>query len=182
MVEHLNATADSSDSYLSKPQCFNLTQELDKIFEAEKQDKSPDLRRLQKVLVALIESGQRHTLHQNRTPILGRDPCAREAKRGIKDCMAIFCRYFFPREIFNPEDGTLGEVKEDPYRPDLRNLFLRRNDELLNNFEAHMLLCNLGNIDWRALINLWSVLDYLTKYAGKARKGSKNLGNSLKTY
>ena len=39
-----------------------------------------------------------------------------------------------------------------------------------------MLLCNLGNIDWRALINLWSVLDYLTKYAGKAGKGSKDLG------
>ena len=35
---------------------------------------------------------------------------------------------------------------------------------------------NLGNIDWRALINLWSVLDYLTKYAGKGGKGSKHLG------
>ena len=39
-----------------------------------------------------------------------------------------------------------------------------------------MLLMNLGNIDWRALINLWSVLDYLTKYAGKGGKGSKHLG------
>ena len=38
-----------------------------------------------------------------------------------------------------------------------------------------MLLCNLGNIDWRALINLWSVLDYLTKYATKSGKGSRNL-------
>ena len=38
-----------------------------------------------------------------------------------------------------------------------------------------MLLANLGNIDWRALINLWSVLDYLTKYATKPGKGSRKL-------
>ena len=38
-----------------------------------------------------------------------------------------------------------------------------------------MLLANLGNIDWRALINLWSVLDYLTKYATKPGNNSKNL-------
>ena len=37
------------------------------------------------------------------------------------------------------------------------------------------MLANLGNIDWRALINLWSVLDYLTKYATKPGSGSKNL-------
>ena len=35
---------------------------------------------------------------------------------------------------------------------------------------------NLGNIDWRALLNLWSILDYLTKYTAKAGKGSKHLG------
>ena len=79
VIENLNATADSPNSYLSKPQCFNLTQELDEIFKAELEGHSPDLNRLQKLLVALIESGQRHTLHQNRNPILGRDPCAREA-------------------------------------------------------------------------------------------------------
>ena len=78
-----------------------------------------------------------------------------------------------PRELFQPSDGSLGSIKEDPYRPGLRNLYLRRNDTLLNNFEAHMLLANLGNIDWRALINLWSVLEYLTKYCSKPGKGSK---------
>ena len=62
------------------------------------------------------------------------------------------------------------------HRPDLRNLFLPRNDPLLNNFEPHLLLANLGNIDWRALINLWSVLEYLTKYTAKAGEGSKHLG------
>ena len=78
----------------------------------------------------------------------------------------VYCRYLFPRDMFPGHDGdttTRGAIKEDPFRSELRNLCLRRNDELLNNFEEHMLLANLGNIDWRALINLWSVLDYLTK-------------------
>ena len=39
-----------------------------------------------------------------------------------------------------------------------------------------MLLLNLGNIDWRALLNLWSVLEYLTKYTTKGGKGSRNMG------
>ena len=42
-----------------------------------------------------------------------------------------------------------------------------------------MLLANLGNIDWRALLNLWSVLEYLTKYTTKAGKGS---GTFKKTF
>ena len=42
-----------------------------------------------------------------------------------------------------------------------------------------MLMCNLGNIDWRALLNLWSVLEYLTKYSAKAGKGS---GSFQKTF
>ena len=87
----------------------------------------------------------------------------------------MYCRYLFPRDLYRPTAENLGVVREDPYRPDLRNLFLERNDSLINNFEQHMLLMNLGNIDWRALINLWSVLDYLTKYTAKAGKGSKNL-------
>ena len=69
-----------------------------------------------------------------------------------------------------------GCIEEDPHRKDLRNLFLSRNDTLLNNFENHLLLMNLGNIDWRPLLNLWTVLEYLTKYTAKAGKGSKHLG------
>ena len=88
----------------------------------------------------------------------------------------MYCRYLFPRELWQPNETQLGVIRSDPYRPDLRNLFLERNDTLLNNFEAHMLLMNLGNIDWRALLNLWSVLDYLTKYAGKPGQGSVHLG------
>ena len=54
-----------------------------------------------------------------------------------------------------------------------------RNDPLLNSFEAHLLLANLGNIDWRPLINLWAVLAYLTKYSAKASKPTKQLTSLL---
>ena len=52
---------------------------------------------------------------------------------------------------------------------------LARNDALINSFEEHLLVQNLGNIDWRPLLNLWSVLEYLTKYNAKAGSGSKKL-------
>ena len=35
---------------------------------------------------------------------------------------------------------------------------------------------NLGNIDWRPLINLWSVLEYLSKYTAKVGKATLHLG------
>ena len=70
-------------------------------------------------------------------------------------------------------------MEEDEHRPGLYNLFFSRNDDLLNPFEEHLLTCNLGNIDWRALLNLWSVFEYLTKYSAKAGKGS---GSFQKTF
>ena len=33
-----------------------------------------------------------------------------------------------------------------------------------------------GNIDWRPLINLWSVLEYLSKYTAKVGKATQHLG------
>ena len=88
----------------------------------------------------------------------------------------MYCRYLFPREMRSFDGDTKGVILDDPHRPDLRNLFLKRNDCLINSFEEHLLLMNLGNIDWRPLLNLWTVLEYLTKYTAKAGKGSKHLG------
>ena len=36
---------------------------------------------------------------------------------------------------------------------------------------------NIGNIDWRPLINLWSVLAYLTKYTSKIGSSSKSIAS-----
>ena len=58
----------------------------------------------------------------------------------------------------------LAIVTDDEHRPHLRNLHFARNDTLINEYEEELLLEKGGNIDFRALLNLWSVLEYLTKY------------------
>ena len=164
-----------------KPQTINLHQLLEEVF----QDNEPDVSKLKEVLLALIDDGQSHSRHGFAAPRIGAHACARKGKRPNQERTEVYCRYLFPREMLKFETTTSatadappakrGVIRTDPYRPDLRNLCLSRNDQLLNNFEEHMLLANLGNVDWRALINLWSVLDYLTKYATKPGKGSTNL-------
>ena len=164
------------DAKYHQPQCIDLLELLDEVFSPEQA--APDLLPLQKLLVALIEDGQRHAWHGRRAPVLGVDACARKgsAKCG-KD--HVYCRYLFPRLTRLLDAMEKAVVEADEHRPGLYNLFFSRNDDLLNPFEEHMLMCNLGNIDWRALLNLWSVLEYLTKYSAKAGKGS---GSFQKTF
>jgi hypothetical protein len=38
----------------------------------------------------------------------------------------------------------------------------------------------MGNVDWRPVLNLWAVVQYVTKYATKAPKGSRRLNEVLK--
>ena len=42
-----------------------------------------------------------------------------------------------------------------------------------------MLPANLGNIDWRLCLNLWAVVQYVSKYATKAPKGSRRIAEVL---
>ena len=55
-----------------------------------------------------------------------------------------------------------------------------RNDRLCCNYEPHVLLANMGNIDWRPVLNLWAVVQYVTKYATKAPKGSRKMNEMLR--
>ena len=54
-----------------------------------------------------------------------------------------------------------------------------RNDQLCCSYEEHVLLANMGNVDWRPCLNLWAVVQYVTKYATKAPKGSRRLQEVL---
>ena len=142
---------------------------LDAVFDPElPDDVEPDVQPLKELLLRLIHHGQMHDMHGYDKPKEGVHACARNSKRTGHTQKEAYCRYGFPRHLYPRTDAQktkLGSLQEDPFRPDVRNLCLRRNNELLNNFEEHMLLANLGNIDWRALVNVWSVLQYLTKYA-----------------
>eukprot|EP00972_Heterocapsa_arctica_P027297 4012240-Heterocapsa_arctica.AAC.1 len=113
-------------------------------------------------------------MHGHKAPVKGQHPCARQ-KPHTSAPSDVICRYHFPKELLDPLTAGEGVVRADPYKPGLYNLLMARNDPLLNSFEAHLLLANLGNVDWRPLINLWSVLEYLTKYTAKSGKPSRHL-------
>ena len=153
----------------AQPQCVDLYSVLESVLDTD--DGAVTLQPLHRLLAAIIETGQRHTGHGEGPPVWGRDSCARKGCVSKGTCH-VYCRYLFPRVLrfFAQLRGAV--VDDDPHRPGLKNLYLARNDPLLNGFEAHLLLANLGNIDWRALLNLWAVLEYLTKYTAKAGKGS----------
>ena len=57
---------------------------------------------------------------------------------------------------------------------------LPRNDPLCCSYGPHVLLANLGNIDWRPCLHLWAVVEHIAKYATKAAKGSRHLGEVLR--
>ncbi len=50
----------------------------------------------------------------------------------------VICRYLFPSDLVINSDEHFGVVRPDPHRQHLLNLFLRRNDSLLNNVEEHL--------------------------------------------
>ena len=85
-------------------------------------DAEPNLLPLQTLLLALIEDGQRHTLHGRRKPTLGCDACARKgsAKHGRDH---VYCRYLFPRLLRLLHSMKKAVVEEDEHRPGLYNLF-----------------------------------------------------------
>ena len=160
------------DVGLGRPQTIDLGAVLDEVLSAGE----PDLTPLKRIVIALVEDGQRHTAHgHSATPVKGRHQCARQDpnKPGPS---GVVCRYGFPKELVDTKTATDGATRLDPMRPGLYNLLLARNDPLINSFETHLLLANLGNIDWRPLINLWSVLEYLTKYTAKSGKSTRQLG------
>ena len=127
---------------------------------------------MKQIIIALIEDGQRHTMHGHRAPEKGKHPCARQTPNDPSPS-GVVCRYGFPKDLIDAKTASEGAVRLDPMRPGLFNLLLPRNDPLINSFETHLLLANLGNIDWRPLINLWSVLEYLTKYTAKSGKSTR---------
>ena len=160
------------DPRFAKPQTINLKDVLDRAFSTAE----PNLADVKRLLIALIEDGQRHTFHGCEPPTRNM-PCARKKPQSHTPT-DVYCRYLYPRDTSlwdTPEAAGKGFVREDPYRKGLFNLLLPRNDPLLNNFETHLLLANLGNIDWRPLLNIWSVLEYLTKYTAKSGKPTKKL-------
>ena len=146
------------------------------LLETHLADDTPNLDPLRGILLALIEDGQRHDMHGHNDPTWGVHACARKGSTS-KGREYVYCRYLFPKPLLKLDWDKLALVVDDEHRPGLRNLCFSRNDSVINSYEDHLLLANIGNVDWRPLLNLWAVLDYLTKYNAKAGKGSKKLAH-----
>ena len=85
-------------------------------------------------------------MHLEGPPKYGSCPCARRGSR-TKGKEFVYCRYGFPKVLLDWK--KIASVTDDEHRPNLRNLQLTRNDPWINSFEEHILLANMGNIDWR---------------------------------
>ena len=131
-----------------------------------------ELTPLRKLVAALVQSSGRHTLHGMKLPALGKHSCA----RGKGSC--VTCRYGFPHQHF-ARGGRRGMRLEKGEREGQWFARFPRNDALCCSYEAHALLANLGNIDWRPVLSLWTVAEYITKYATKAPKGSRGVREVL---
>ncbi|MCP4741220.1 MAG: hypothetical protein GY871_03180, partial [Actinomycetales bacterium] len=150
------------------PERVNLRAYLDAVLSAGDRGEPVDLQPVRRLVSALVQRSARHTMHGYQKP-KPTHPCA----RGKPGCE--YCRYGFPQE----------RVRWDPQRPSRLvqgdrmgqwSVRFPRNDGLCCSYEPHLLLCNMGNVDWRPCLNLWAVVEYITKYATKAPSGSKRLG------
>ena len=155
------------------PELVNLRSLLDRVYAAEGDDAAClDVQRIRRLVAMLVQRVERHTLHGEGTP-RAKDPCA----RGKDNCM--YCRYGFPLELqCRCGDRPLRLEKGD--REGQWYARFPRNDRLCCSYEEHVLLANSGNVDWRPCLNLWAVVQYVTKYATKAPKGSRRVHDVLK--
>src|SRR3984893_10009550 len=85
----------------------------------------------------------------------------------------IFCRFGYPKMC---RDHS--ELSKDPGR-DFVELNTRRNDELLNSYNATFILGWRANIDFRPVINKEAVIAYVAKYASKGESTSSSYQDTL---
>ena len=153
------------------PERMNLRGLLDKVYEQAAASAVIDLQPVRRLVAALVHRVARHTKHGVLPPKFT-DACA----RGKESCP--YCRYGFPRDRI-PRHGSRTMVMEKGDREGQWHAHFPRNDRLCCSYEAHILLANMGNIDWRPVLNLWAIVQYVTKYATKAPKGSRGLREVL---
>ena len=129
-----------------------------------------DLNPVRQLVASLVNNGQRHDRHSTHAPDFKKDACA----RGKPECP--YCRYGFPHKLRPRNEGICLEEQEQEGRV---AAWFPRNDQLTCSYEPHVLLANLGNVDWRPMLNLWAVVEYVTKYAMKAPGKSKPMRDVL---
>ena len=158
----------------AEPERLNLKSVLDEVYSRGHDFAGAvDVQPLRRLVAALVNRVARHTRHGMGPPKLNVHACA----RGKEGCS--YCRYGFPKERLQ-RGGWRAMVMEKGQREGQWNARFPRNDRLCCSYEEHVLLGNMGNVDWRPVLNLWAVSEYVTKYAAKAPKGSRKIHEVLR--
>ena len=166
--------AEVESGEAAKPERARLGAVLEEVFAAEERGESLDLGPLRRLVAALVQTSGRHDRHGKGPPDPKKDPCA----RGSEKCP--YCRYGFPHRLV-ARGGARRMHLERGDREGQWDARFPRNDALCTSYEPHLLLANGGNVDWRPCMNLWAVVEYVTKYATKAPEGSRALGEVLRS-
>ena len=125
------------------PERVNLRGLLDNVFRAENEAQADlDVQRVRRLVAALVNRVARHTKHGVQAPRIGVHACA----RGKESCPV--CRYGFPRTLV-ARGGPRPMIMERGEREGQWHARFPRNDRLCCSYEAHVLLVNMGNVDWR---------------------------------
>ena len=109
------------DSFLSldhlvslKEVLWGILEALDDVFHAKcEEEKEVDVQRVRRLVAALVQRVERHTMHQKQRPKFGVHPCA----RGKESCPV--CRYGFPHDLL--ERGGERTRKQTVERPGYLN-------------------------------------------------------------
>ena len=109
----------------------------------------------------LINATMRHKDHTSY--------CLRKDKHG-----KLYCRFRFPLQP-REENSRVHFYCERVERGVRWRLYLPLNDPLRNPVNKWQVLAHRSNNDFQPLIDHFCALEYMTKYASKAEKGSKSL-------
>ena len=92
--------------------------------------------------------------------------------RRNKETGQVFCRFHYPLEGHTPVEDPHFYVERNG--PRFRwKLNLGINDRLINSVNLWQMAAHRANVDFRPLFDHHSAVEYATKYATKAEKGSK---------
>ena len=115
----------------------------------------------------LLNATNRHTTHT--------DYCLRKDKHNQQ-----YCRFRFPQEP-REENDHVHFFCERIDRGVRWRLYFPINDPTRNSVNHWQALAQRGNCDFQVLIDHYSALEYMTKYASKAEKGSASFDTVLAT-
>ena len=118
--------------------------------------------------VGVDSAGFIHTKHVVGPPKVGVYACARGTDK------YTYCRYGCPWDRV-PRDHARPVKIEKGLRECQWHAHFPRKDWLCCSHAGHVSLGNLGNIDWRTVLNLWAIVQYGTNYAIKAPKCLRTL-------